>query len=88
MEAMTTGTKIRPAKGTTKRFNVVGRAVSDGLARMVDIAPPHITVFTEESDWAFLGGDFRDAIDSLIASDERLQPPLPFDEDEDLVEAK
>ena len=88
MRVMATETKIRPSKKTVKRSRVVGWAVSDGLARMVDIAPPHITVFTEESDWAFLGGDFRDAIDSLIASDERLQPPLPFDEDDELVEAK
>ena len=66
---------------------VVGGAVVDGLGRLVDIAPPEFVVFTEDSDWSFLGGDFKDAIDTLIASDQRLQPSLPFEDDE-LVEAK
>lgn len=65
----------------------VGEAVVDGLGRLVDIAPPEFVVFTEESDWGFLGGDLKDAIDTLIASDQRLQPSLPFEDDE-LVEAK
>lgn len=76
-------TTAKPRRSTTVRL-----AVTDGLARIADIAPDQITVFTEDSDWAFLGGDFKAAIDSLIATDARFQPPLPFDEDEQLVEAK
>lgn len=63
---------------------------SDGLASLVDIAPQSMTVFTEESDWALVGGDFSRAIDAAVDEDKRLQPPLPFEgvEDDDLVEAK
>lgn len=74
-------------KADTNRSKMVVHAFADGLARIVDIAPDQFTVFTDESDWAFLGGDFRDAIDTLIASEKRLQPELPFEDDE-LVEAK
>lgn len=62
-------------------------AFTDGVGRIANIAPDHFTVFSDESDWAFLGGDFKAAIDTMIASEERLQPPLPFEDDE-LVETE
>jgi hypothetical protein len=71
-----------------ERSKVIAQAVADGVARLVDVSPDEFTVFTEESDWAFLGDDFRDAIDTLIANDERLQPHLPFEDEDALDEAK
>ena len=64
-----------------KRTTVFVSSLSDGLASLVDVAPREMTVFTEESDWAFVGGDFTDAIDTVVSEDERLQPQLPFDVD-------
>jgi hypothetical protein len=61
---------------------VLAKAVSDGLGRLVDVAPDKLTVFTDESDWSFVGRDFRSAMQSIIAADTRLQPRLPFDDDE------
>ena len=64
-------------------------SIVDGMARLVDFGPTEMVVFSEESDWQFLGGDFRAAIDTLIASEQQQQPELPltFDDDE-LVESK
>ena len=74
------------------RFAVIGAgglggSLFDGLARLVDIAPTSFVVFSEDSDWGFMGRDIRDAMDTMIAADQRLQPSLPFEEEE-LVEAK
>lgn len=70
-----------------KQTVFIGKALSDGLASLVDIAPREMTVFTEEGDWALVGGDFTNAIETVAAEDDRLQPLLPFDDDT-LVEAK
>lgn len=66
---------------------IVAGALADGFARLVDLAPGEMTVFTEEGDLALVGGDFRDAIDTVVAEHGRSQPTLPFERDA-LVEAE
>lgn len=63
-------------------------ALNKGLSRLAEIAPSEMTVLTEDGDWAALGEDFKDAIDSIIASDASLQRLLPFDDEDVLDEAK
>ena len=85
---MPAATKTRKAD-TNSAATTVGWAVVDGVARLVDFAPTEMVVFSDESDWAFVGGDFRAAIDTLIASEKHQQPELPLTSDDDeLVEAK
>lgn len=54
-------------------------AIRNGLARLAEVAPTSITMLTEENDWALLGGDLRNAMNTV--ADE--QPA----EDRDVVEA-
>lgn len=85
--------KVRRLVGTkpTDRLNaetqsstLAGLAVAfvDGLGRLVDLSPTEFLTFSDESDWTFMARDFRAAMGTIIANDERLQPLLPFDNDE------
>lgn len=69
------------------QITVVAQALTDGIASLVNIAPTEMVVFTEEGDWALVGGDFRSAIDTVAEERQRIQPSLPFSSNE-LVEAK
>lgn len=68
---------------TTKRTRIAGEVIRDGFARLADIDPPEMLVMSEESDWGLVGGDLRDAIDTVTG--ESVQP-VTNDADE-LVEA-
>jgi hypothetical protein len=63
-------------KSVNKPTAALAFAVVDGLARLVDFAPTEMVVFSDESDWAFVGGDFRVAMDDLIAREKAQQPAL------------
>lgn len=57
--------------------------MSDGLARLADVAPNEFIVLSEDSDWGLVGGDLREAIES--EAPEIDQPTS--DDHEELVEA-
>jgi hypothetical protein len=58
--------------------------LQENFARLVDIAPTHFVVQSEETDWSLVGGDFRAAMD---AEKKKLEDEALNDRDEDLVEA-
>lgn len=65
-----------------RKARLAAAMIRDGLARLVDIAPPELTVYTEGNDWALVGEDFQAAIDDAVSDEPSLQP-----DDAELVEA-
>ncbi len=68
------------------RGAIARRIFAESLARLADIAPAEMAVvLSEESDWGLVGGDLRDAIETLAPA------PAPVatieDDRKELVEA-
>lgn len=52
--------------------SAVGDILLENVARLADVAPTEMIVLREETDWAFIGGDFADAVEEIEVTEPHL----------------